>query len=261
MVRRLFLGLMSAALVWVLTVSTSFATPSTTYWTPATTDIQGYGVLHIGVDNYFTVFRKASRGGGSFPTDFGLTIGVLPYEKLQAEIGFDLLESSDNPLYFNAKIGTPEGTLFPGSPAVNLGVFNVGTKKDVTNQNIVHLMFGKSFGPVRLFGGPYVGNKKALVDKDGNKENTGFMAAFDYGFMPVKDSEGEFNRLVLAGDYASGKNALGGGGIGLYYYFTRNISLLTGPVWFNEKAINGEWKWTIQLDINLDLKRKAVATK
>jgi len=23
------------------------------------------------------------------------------------------------------------------------------------------------------------------------------------------------------------------------------------PVWFNEKAINGEWKWTIQLDINI----------
>jgi len=25
----------------------------------------------------------------------------------------------------------------------------------------------------------------------------------------------------------------------------------TGPVWFNEKAINGVWKWTIQLDINI----------
>jgi hypothetical protein len=26
--------------------------------------------------------------------------------------------------------------------------------------------------------------------------------------------------------------------------------LLVGPVWFNEEAINGRWKWTIQLDIN-----------
>ena len=62
------------------------ATPSTTYWTPMTVDIQPYGVLHIGVDNYFTVFRKAADGGGSFPTDFGLTMGVLPFEKVQMEI-------------------------------------------------------------------------------------------------------------------------------------------------------------------------------
>ena len=233
----------------------ALATPSTTYWTPATTDIQPYGVLHIGVDNYFTVFRKAKNGGGSFPTDFGLTLGVLPFEKLQMEIGADLLESSDYPLFFNAKLGTPEGSLFSGSPALTAGIFNVGTRKDVTNQNIVHFMAGKTI-PVlgRLFAGYYIGNDEVLVDKDGDKENTGFMVAFDHGFMPVKDKEGnEYNKLVLAADYASGENAIGGGGAGLYYYFTKDISLLTGPVWFNEEAINGKWKWTIQLDINVPL--------
>src|SRR3990172_12444492 len=89
----------------VLMAGIAHATPSTTYWTPMTMDIQPYGVLHLGVDNYFTVFRKAENGGGSFPTDFGLTMGVLPFEKVQMEIGFDLLESSNYPLYFNAKIG------------------------------------------------------------------------------------------------------------------------------------------------------------
>ena len=59
------------------------ATPSTTYWTPMTMDIQPCRVLHIGVDDYFTVFKKASAGGGSFPTDAGLTIGVLPFERFQ----------------------------------------------------------------------------------------------------------------------------------------------------------------------------------
>ena len=89
-------------------------------------------------------------------------------------------------------------------------------------------------------------------DKDGNDANTGFMVAFDRGFMPVKDSDGnEYNRWVFAADYASGNNALGGGGFGVYRFFTKDICLLTGPVWFNETAINGEWKWTIQLDINL----------
>jgi len=231
------------------------ATPSTTYWTPMTVDIQPYGVLHIGVDNYFTVFRKAADGGGSFPTDFGLTMGVLPFEKVQMEIGFDLLESSNYPLYFNAKIGAPEDVLFKGSPTLQLGIFNVGTKNNVTNQNVVFVVIGKTIpGIGRISAGPYIGNKKVLIDKNGDKENTGIMVAFDRGFMPVKDKNGnEYNKLVFAADYASGKNAIGGGGAGLYYYFTKNISLLTGPVWFNEEAINGKWKWTIQLDINLPL--------
>lgn len=246
----------SAALIILLMLcSIAYATPSTTYWTPMTPDIQPYGVLHIGVDNYFTVFRKAANGGGSFPTDFGLTMGVLPFEKLQMEVGVDLLESSDYPLYFNAKIGSPEEALFKGSPALYLGIFNVGTKNNVTNQNVVFGVIGKTIpGIGRLSVGPYIGNKKVLVDKDGNKENTGIMVAFDRGFLPVKDKAGnEYNKIVFAADYASGKNAIGGGGFGLYYYFTKDISLLTGPVWFNEEAINGKWKWTIQLDINLPI--------
>ena len=47
-----------------------------------------------------------------------------------------------------------------------------------------------------------------------------------------------------------GDNAIGGGGAGVYYFFTPDISLLTGPVWFNDPGINGRMKWTTQLDIN-----------
>lgn len=230
------------------------ATPSTTYWTPMTMDLQSYGVLHVGLDNYFTVLRKASNGAGAFPTDAGLTLGVLPFEKVQMEIGADWLEPSDDPFYFNAKIGTPENSLFDGSPTLAIGIFNVGTKKGVTNQNIGYAVVGKTLPWVggRLAAGPYVGNRNALVDGDGAAANAGFMVAYDYGFLPVKDKAGnEFNRLVLAADYASGKNAIGGGGVGLYYYFSKDVSLLTGPVWYNAETINGKWKWTTQLDINL----------
>lgn len=231
--------------------ATAGATPSTTYWTPATPDIQGFGVVHLGIDNYFTVFRKASKGGGDFPTDVGLTVGVLPFEKIQAEVGVDLMEQSDHPLYFNAKIGAPEDVLFKGAPTVQLGVFNVGTKKDVTNQNILDVIAGKTIENVgRVSLGYYLGNKKVLVDKDGNKENKGFMVAFDRGFVPAKEGKTEYNKFVVAADYASGKNAFGGGGVGLYYYLTPNASILMGPVWFNEEAINGKWKWTTQLDVN-----------
>jgi hypothetical protein len=89
------------------------------------------------------------------------------------------------------------------------------------------------------------------VDADGEEENEGFFVAFDRGFHAVKAADGaEFNRFVVGADYASGDNALGGLGVALNVYLTPNVSVLTGPVWFNEEAINGEWKWTIQLDIN-----------
>lgn len=244
---------LAAVLACVMTaVGWAWATPSTTYWTPMTVDVQSYGVMHIGVDNYFTLLRDAEDGSGAFPTDLGLTVGILPFKKLVAEVGVDLLEPSDDPLYFNAKVGIPEGVLFDGCPTFQVGLFNVGTEKGVTDQNVVYAVAGKTVpGIGRLSAGPYVGNKNVLVDRDGNEENAGFMAAFDRGFLPVKDNEGnEYNRWVFAADYASGENAIGGGGFGIYHFFTKDVSLLTGPVWFNEEAINGEWKWTVQLDVN-----------
>ena len=142
-----------ATLLSLLVLSiTAHASPSTTYWTPMTPDIQSYGVPHIGIDNYFTLFRKTQDGAQSFSPDAGLTIGVLPFDKLQMEIGTDLVEPTndpttgkDYPLFFNAKIGSPEGKLFQGSPALYIGIFGIGTKKDVTNQNVLYGTIGKEF--------------------------------------------------------------------------------------------------------------------
>jgi len=233
------------------------ATPSTTYWTPMTMDIQPFGILHLGVDNYFRVFTKSSPSG-SLPTDLTIPeVGVLPFEKVQMEVGVDYLTNTDYPWYFNAKIGSPEDVWFKGSPALQLGIFNVGTKTSGptrSDYDVAYMVIGKTIEPVgRISIGPYIGNHAALLSSSGEYKNTGFMAAFDHGFLPVKDKDGnvEYNKLVLAADYASGKNVIGGGGFGLYYYFTKDISLLTGPVWFNDSGINGKWKWTVQLDINL----------
>lgn len=246
--------LAAAAAIVALASSMAMATPSTTFWTPMTLDIQSYKVLHLGIDNYFTVDKQASSGNQmAFPTDLQLTMGVLPFDKLQMEVGIDALYPSDNPYFFNAKIGAPEDALFKGAPALQVGIFGVGTKDKVTNQDVVYGVIGKSI-PVlgRLSVGPYIGNKTALNAGGTGTDNAGFMVAIDHGLFPAKDAAGnEYSRVVLAADYASGKNAIGGGGVGVYYYFTKDISLLTGPVWFNEKAINGTWKWTTQLDINL----------
>ena len=291
----------------ILAVSgTALATPSTTYWTPATSDIQPFNVWHIGMDNYFRLSQTSTDTNNlpssntntparldGFPTDVGVTVGVLPFEKFQMEIGIDglfpatrvnpALRSIGSSLLFNAKMGTPEGAFF-GSwfPAINVGIFDVGTKAQITDMNIVDLLIGKTLGDFgRIHGGGYYGNPgSALMRQSGCKngtsnvqfscanlvnngaygagdvnrgrnQNSGGMVGYDYGFWKVKDKEGnEYNKWIFAADYASGKNFIGGGGFGMYHYFNKDISLLTGPVWFNDHVINGGWKWTVQLDIN-----------
>jgi hypothetical protein len=278
-----------ALCVCLVAAGTASATPSTTYWTPATSDVQPFNVWHIGVDNYFRLYQtseETARGQNfpaSLPTDVGLTVGVLPFEKLNLETGIDYLgparfahpalQSIGHSLLFNAKLGTPEGAFF-GSwfPALNVGIFDVGTKSQVTSMNIVDFLVGKTLGPFgRIHGGGYYGNPGSVLMREngckryataasglqcmpgqsGASANSGGMVGYDYGFWPVKDKAGnEYNKWVFAADYASGKNFIGGGGFGMYHYFTKDISLLTGPVWFNDHVINGQWKWTVQLDIN-----------
>ena len=229
----------------------SFATPSTTYWSPCVYDIQPYGVWHIGIDNYYTINTSATTPApAALATDLGLTIGVIPSGPLQAEVGIDILQPTVDPYFLNAKIGMAEGALFAGAPAWNIGIFNVGLNQSTQGQNIVHLVLGKDLGAAgRIHACPYyTGNFSKLGF---GTDNSGWMLGYDKGFMPTKDNSGEYNKVVFAADYASGNNALGGGGFGLYYYFTKAISLLTGPVFFNSQALNGSWKWTTQLDINI----------
>src|SRR5881398_26986 len=164
------------ACVFMGTEGEVLATPSTTYWTVSTSDVQPFNVWHIGVDNYFRLSRSqeelAQPSGAqfdSFPTDVGLTIGVLPFEKLQMEVGIDglfpgtrispVMRSIGNSLLFNAKIGTPEGAFGTWFPAINVGIFNVGTKSEVTNMDIIDIIVGKTLGSFgRIHGGGYYGN-------------------------------------------------------------------------------------------------------
>jgi peptidoglycan hydrolase-like protein with peptidoglycan-binding domain len=254
MMKQVKMLVAAAALVAVASGS-AMATPTGTFWTPMSMDIQSYKVVHLGIDNYFTIDKKASSGEqGAFPTDLGLTLGVLPFEKIQMEVGIDANYPTDNPYSFNAKIGAPEDVLFKYSPALQVGIYGVGTKSKVTDYNIIYGVIGKSIpGVGRLSAGPYMGNKDLLINKaNGEKENSGFMVAFDHAFIPAKDAAGnEYNKVVFAADYASGKNDIGGYGFGVNYYFTKDISLLTGPVFFNEKSNNPAWKLSTQLDINL----------
>ena len=248
----------------LLLAQMAFATPSTTFWTPLTPDIQPFGVAHLGIDNYFR-----TKQGDQFVTDLTLpTIGVLPFKKVQMEIGADYFATLTHPWVFNGKIGTPEGSFFKWQPAIEFAAYNVGPDFDdvggigqpaAINYNVIYGVVGKTIRHIgRVSAGPYFAiNKSALVSQatafgsTAAVDDLGWMVAIDHGMLPKKDGDSEYNRMVLAADYQSGNNALGAVGGGVYWYFTPNVSLLVGPTVFNDSNINGRWKMSTQLDINL----------
>ena len=225
------------------------ATPSSTYWAPSTANCQAYAVPHITYDTYF------AKSGG-YPIDTGLTSGFLPFDKIQGEVGFDLLYPTQDPLYFNGKICTPESSMFNGSPALSFGIYNVGTHADVTNYNVLHFMVQKSlpFGGYVALGVYHGLNKTLLTNSDGEVVQTGLLAAATSPDIQIGLSG--LKKINFAADVQTGKNSLGAWGAGSYLFFNDNISLLTGPVFFIDKKLQpggNSFMWTMQLDIDIPL--------
>jgi len=147
---RIILSILTAGCI-TLWAGVAAATPSTTVWAPSTASVQGYLVPHLTYDTYFGKGVAAGQAGSPiYPVTTGLTMGVLPFEKLNMEIGFDLFVPSTYPLLLNAKLGVPEGVIFSGSPSIGVGIFGVGTKKSTsttagTDFNVIYGQIQKSF--------------------------------------------------------------------------------------------------------------------
>jgi hypothetical protein len=230
------------------------ATPSTTFWAPSTPFVQPFGVLHVTYDTYFG--SKAA-----YPVDLGLTMGVLPWKGLQSEIGFDLLYPSvagsdaiQLPIVLNAKVGAAEDQYFKGQPGWSVGIFGAGLKAGFNDQNVLGAVIGKTLpriGALSL-GGYYALNDDLVRSADGGEARSGLLAGWQ---SPTIDLP-RIDRIVLAWDIQTGKNALGATGGGAYVYFTPAVDLLIGPVFFfDDESQPGGSKslWTVQLDIDLGL--------
>ena len=245
--------LFMAMALTIATTGAAMATPSTQIWIPST-DVQAFKSVHLGLDNYL---RTSSGGADTRPNvyDLGVTAGVLPFEKVQAEVGVDYLVNGisgydSNPLYFNAKLATPEGALFEASPALAVGGYNIGTNSDKgsafrTDMNIVYGLVAKTLPVVgRLSAGYYVGNDKVLLDKNGNKENDGVLLSWDRTMSEISD------KLWLAADYQGGDNSMGAFSLGASWAFSKNVSVIFGYDIYNDKAMAGQNPFTTQVDIN-----------
>ncbi len=244
----------------------AWATPSTTYWAPSTTYVQPYLVPHITYDTYFWQGIAAGQAGSPiYPVTTGLTMGVLPWEKLQLELGFDLLLPTNDPFLLNAKLGTPEGTFFEGSPSLAAGIFGVGTKASTatvpgTDFDVLYAQIQKNlpWGGYLSVGGYYGAGSKILWTDDqtptGQENRAGFMGAVAAPDINVNIPG--LKKLVPVADVMTGKNVFGAAGAGIYFYFTDSIDILTGPVWFFDKQAQPggrNWLWTVQLDIDITL--------
>jgi hypothetical protein len=238
------------------------ATPTTTVWAPSTTAVQGFLVPHLTYDTYFAKgVAPGAPGSPLYPVTTGVTMGVLPFDSVNLEVGFDLLLPSPDPFLLNAKLGLTEGALFSGSPGVAVGVYGVGTKSDVTNYDVLYAQLQKTlpWGGYLSVGGYYGAGSKVLFSSDltatGSVDRVGFIGAIASPDLVV--GKPYLQKIVLAADVQTGKNVWGAGGVAASFYFTDTIAVLTGPVYFLEKATQPggrSWMWTVQLDVDLPLR-------
>jgi len=258
----------SLAMTLVVTAAgAALATPSTQIWIPST-DIQAFKTAHIGIDNYFRASHHAYFGGtrDNNVLDIGLTAGVLPFDKLQMEVGMDYLviasDPNDNhPMSGNFKIATPEESLFKFSPALAFGMYNIGPVNPaiasgvISGQNMIYGLVAKTIpalGPVpslgRISAGYYRGSKHALLDPRldiNSAQNEGVLLSWDRTMSEISD------KLWLAVDYQGGNNVMGAVNVGVSWAFSKNVSLIFGYDIYKEKSLAGANTFTTQLDINI----------
>jgi hypothetical protein len=219
------------------------ATPSTQIWIPST-DVQKFFSPHLNYD----VYARASR---TPLLVLGPTVGILPWNKLQAEVGFDLMfqgnhDLDSNPLYLHAKLGTPEDSLFKWSPATAVGIYNIGTKSGLTDQDPVYGLLARTLPVVgRLSAGYFLGNKKLLLDENGAAANKGLMLSWDRTMSEISD------KLWVAVDYQGGKSVLGALNFGFAWSFSSNVSVICGYDRYLDEKVAGKDTFTVQLDINV----------
>lgn len=247
-----------AIILIAVNIEFSYSTPSTQIWIPST-DVQGFGTWHLGLDNYlrtsnYDLNGVSTRGGTIYCA--GLTAGVLPFKKLQGEVGVDYFTMSDpvydnHPLLFNIKLALPEDSLFKNCPAVAFGVYNVGTKTNLTNYNMYYGLIAKTIPVIgRLSAGYYVGNKTILLDDKGKASNSGLLISWDRTMTEISD------KLWIGVDYQGGNNSYGALSFGASWAFSKNVSVILGyDIWndqnvaYNSKDRNVN-TFTTQLDIN-----------
>lgn len=224
------------------------ATPSTQIWIPST-DVQGFLNPHLGWDVY------ANTHGTGMLSNGGITVGLLPTKKLGLEVGIDYRDiggAHAYPLYFNGKLGVPEGAFGKLSPALALGAYDFGTEPGVSNYNLLYGLVAKNIPVVgRISVGGFKGGMGsdaealfAVASDPGTVDDAGLLLSWDRTISEISD------KLWLAVDYQSGKSGYGALSFGGAWLFAPNASVILGYDFYNDKDTYKPTA-TLQFDFNL----------
>lgn len=221
----------------------AYATPSTQIWIPST-DVQAFGIAHFGADTYNSLGKRNSAR--TVPTiNYGLTVGVIPNDqKFGAEVGIDFRDIggyTHRPWYFNAKIGVKEAMISPLQPALAIGGYDFGGNKSVSDANIMYVLAAKTLGRFGRYSvGYFSGNSRVLIDENGGKENTGFLASWDR----------TLGKGFWAGvDYMGSESSYGALSFGISYALSSKSSFIIGYDVYNNPNLHSQ-TLTFQLDVN-----------
>jgi len=249
-----------------LSLTLSFATPSTLIWAPST-DIQPYKKVHFNADTY-TPVRSLDRNGNKtyvqqvYGPTFSLfsdkpednILGKLwkPLGKIMAETGFDYKAgfgpTLDNwPFYFNFKFGVPEDAYFKYMPAFVMGGYDLGTKHNYTNNNVWYLRGAKTLniGKMnlgRFSAGYFNGNARLLLDKNGERDNAGLLLAWERTMTEISD------KLWVCVDYQGTQSSYGAINYGFAWKFNSNVSAILGYDIYN----NPNYRDTVTFQLDFD---------
>lgn len=230
-------------------VTSSYATSSTHIWAPST-DIQAYKKWHLTADYYVPTGNNSDGTRANTITNSGLTVGVLPFEKLNAEVGFDHKSGygslDDYPWYFNTKVGIPENAYGKFFPALAVGIYDIGIKNDKTDYNVMYGKVAKTFSVDdvslgRFSVGCFKGDSKLLVHGD-KKDNKGLLFAWERSMPEIS------NKLWLCAEYQGTRSSYGTWNAGFSWKFADNVSGLFGYDFYNDRDLADTY--TVQLDID-----------
>lgn len=228
---------------------TVHATPSTHIWAPSA-DVQAFNKWHLTSDFYVPTEHDEAGNRPATVTNLGLTVGVLPFEKLNMELGFDHKSGTgvDNyPMYFNAKVGVPEDAFGELFPKLAVGIYDLGTKSDKTDFNVFYGKLGKTisagdFSLGTFSVGYFQGDSDLLLDGDGEEDNDGLLACWERTVTEISD------KLWVAVDYQGSESAYGTLNFGFSWKFADNTSVIFGYDIFNNDNLAD--MYTAQVDID-----------
>lgn len=159
-----------------------------------------------------------------------------------------MLLPSESPHLLNGKFCLKE-------PSVSFGIYNVGFEKNVTDANILYVMYqhrlsaqGGSFAI-----GAYHGtNKVIFTNSDGDVRTDGVLLAIvspdvEIGFKNLP-------KMNVLFDLQTGRNIYGAWAVGANFFFADHVSLLVGPAFFFDRQLQpggADSLWAVELDVDI----------